>query len=254
MFATIGLVPFFDFSHDTHVTGIACGNGYISNGKYQGIAPESHIISIKILDKNGQGNSIHAIAALRWILDNAQKYNIRVVNLSIGTNDRKPNIPLMDAVNTLWYHGITVVAAAGNPDGKRNYLPAPSISPRIITVGAWEDRHLYQQAVVSNSIFRRDTTYLPDIWAPGENIISILSPDYSFVLQNRDSSKIVDDYYIKMSGTSMATPMVTGTVALLLEKNPRLSPDSIKRRLLYTAQHQVPQDQQGLLNIQACLE
>ena len=100
----------------THVTGIVCGNGYASGGKYQGIAPESHIIAVKILDRYGQGNSAQAISGLRWIMDNATKYNIKVVNLSIGTNDRKINVPLMEAVNRLWSKGITVVAAAGNPD------------------------------------------------------------------------------------------------------------------------------------------
>ncbi|NLK36756.1 MAG: S8 family serine peptidase [Epulopiscium sp.] len=232
---------------------MACGNGYASHGKYKGIAPESHIISVKILDKSGQGNSVHAIAGLKWILDNARKYNIRVVNLSIGTNDRKPNIPLMDAVNTLWYQGIVVIAAAGNPDGKRNYLPAPSISPRIITVGAWEDKFLYQTGTHGNSIFRKDTPSPPDIWAPGENIISVLSPDYCFDLQNRDTKKVVDEHYIKMSGTSMATPMVSGTAALMLEKYPNLTSDGLKRKLLYSCRQQVPPDQQGLLNIQACL-
>ena len=111
----------------THVTGIVCGNGHASEGKYQGIAPESNIISVKILDQNGQGNSAQAIAGLRWIMDNAKKYNIRVVNLSIGTNDHKINVPLMEAVNKLWFAGITVVAAAGNPDSRRHFQPSPAI-------------------------------------------------------------------------------------------------------------------------------
>lgn len=239
----------------THVTGIVCGNGYASGGKYQGIAPQSNIISIKILDKYGQGNSAQAITGLRWIMDNAMKYNIRVVNLSIGTNDRKINIPLMEAVNKLWARGITVVAAAGNPDSRRNFQPSPAISPRIITVGAWEDRRFFYQAQSQNTpiFFRRSMIPLPDIWAPGENIISTLSPDYDFALQNRDTAKIVEKYYIKMSGTSMATPMVSGTAALLLEKYPHLSPDQIKRRIILSAQYGNAQAEKGLLNISACL-
>ena len=238
----------------THVTGIACGNGYASQGKYKGIAPKSHIISLKILDKNGQGNSAQAIAGLRWIMDNASKYNIRVVNLSIGTNDKNVNIPLMDAVNTLWYRGITVVAAAGNPDTNRGLLPSPAISPKIITVGAWEDRFIFYEAQSSINIFNKQSFSMPDIWAPGENIISVLSPDYYFVLQNRDTSKIVDRRYIKMSGTSMATPIVSGAAALLLEKYPRLSPDGIKQRILMGSRLERSMDKRGLLNIKASME
>ena len=234
----------------THVTGIVCGNGYASGGKYQGIAPESHIIAVKILDRYGQGNSAQAISGLRWIMDNATKYNIKVVNLSIGTNDRKINVPLMEAVNRLWSKGITVVAAAGNPDSRRHFQPSPAISPRIITVGAWEDRRFFYQAQNSPLFFRRNMMFLPDIWAPGENIVSTLSPDYDFDLQNRDSAKIVEKYYIKMSGTSMATPIVSGAVALLLEKYPYLSPDQIKRHMILSSQYG---KEKGLLNLKACL-
>lgn len=236
----------------THVTGIAAGNGYSSNGKYTGIAPQSNIISIKILDKNGQGSSTQAIAGLRWIMDNARKYNIRIVNLSIGTNDRKPNLPLMEAANILWRHGIVVVAAACNPDSKRSFLPSPSISPKIITVGAWEDREIFYQNR-GNGFFRRENISMPDVWAPGEDIISVLSPDYYFALQNRDISKVVDHSYIKMSGTSMATPMVSGTVALLLEKYPHLTPDGVKKRLLTSSAAFSGKAPGGLLNVKACL-
>lgn len=237
----------------THVTGIVCGNGYASNGKYQGIAPQSNIIAIKILDKYGQGNSSQAIAGLVWIMDNATKYNIKVVNLSIGTNDRKINLPLMEAVNKLWFQGITVVAAAGNPDSRRHFQPSPAISPRIITVGAWEDRRFFYSPPQLSPFFRHNVSPLPDIWAPGENIISTLSPNYDFELQNRDTAKIVEKYYIKMSGTSMATPMVSGTAALLLEKYPHLSPDQVKRRIMLSSQYGNAQSEKGLLNIKACL-
>lgn len=72
----------------------------------------------------------------------------------------------------------------------------------------------------------------PDILCPGENIISVLSPNYSFNFQNRDPKNIVDKNYISMSGTSMATPIVSGAVALLLEKYSSLSPNKVKEILL----------------------
>ena len=78
-------------------------------------------------------------------MDNARKYNIRVVNLSVGTNDRKVNLPLKEAVEQLWQRGMVVVAAAGNPDSRKRYPPPPAISSNIISVGAWEDRGYFQK-------------------------------------------------------------------------------------------------------------
>ena len=224
----------------THVTGIACGNGTLSHGIYCGIAPEVNIVSIKILDGAGQGNSQQAVRALRWIMDNFRKYNIRVVNLSIGTNDRKVNLPLKEAVERLWQMGIIVVAAAGNPDGQQGHRPPPAVSSGVISVGAWEDRNFFQSP--SFSRFTREEPLLPDLWAPGDDIISVLSPDYDFSLPGRSRQNLVNRHYIRMSGASMATPLVSGAAALLLEKNPRSSPPEIKKQLL-----QLTQPTEGLL-------
>ena len=246
------LQQFQQIKHLTHVAGIACGNGYASNGVYKGIAPKSHIIALKILDQNGQGNSTKAILALQWIMDNASKYNIKVVNLSIGTNDRKVNQPLLEAVNALWQKGITVIAASGNPDSRGIFTPAPALSPKIITVGAWEDKYLYDDSLHSQSIFQKKSPQ-PDIWAPGEHIVSVLSPSYCFSLQNRSAAQIVAENYITMSGTSMATPMVSGTALLLLEQFPYFSPDEIKTRMLWASRYGTSQQKRGLLNIDKTL-
>lgn len=215
----------------THVTGIACGNGWNSDGKYRGIAPDANIVSVKILDRNGQGNSTHAVLGLRWIMDNARKYNIKVVNLSIGTNDRKVNLPLKEAVEGLWQRGIVVVAAAGNPDGRNGYRPPPAVSSGVISVGAWEDRSYFQTP--SFSLFSQED--MPDLWAPGEEIVSVLSPDFDFNLPNRSRSSIIERNYITMSGASMATPLISGLAALLLARNPRAHPAEIKKLLLQKA-------------------
>lgn len=215
----------------THVTGIACGNGWNSDGIYRGIAPDMNIVSVKILDRYGQGNSTHAVLGLRWIMDNARKYNIKVVNLSIGTNDRKVNLPLKEAVERLWQMGIVVVAAAGNPDGRNGYRPPPAVSSGVISVGAWEDRGYFQTP--SFSFFAQGE--IPDLWAPGENVISVLSPDYDFSLPNRSRSSIIRQNYITMSGASMATPLISGAAALLLARNPRARPAEIKKLLLQKA-------------------
>lgn len=231
----------------THVTGIACGNGTRSAGEYSGIAPNAHILSLKILDHHGQGSSSHAVAALRWIMDNAAKYNIRVVNLSIGSNDRKINQPLKEGVERLWRRGIIVVAAAGNPDGRKGYLPPPPISPDAITVGAWEDRAFFQHPRPF-SLFTKEVSHMPDLWAPGENIISVLSPDYDFSLPNRSHKNMVHPYYISMSGASMATPLISGMAALVLERYPFVSPNEAKRLL-----QDMAMEHGGLLDRITCL-
>ena len=214
----------------THVTGIACGNGALSHGVWCGIAPHINIVSIKILDRSGQGNSAQAVRALRWIMDNFRKYNIRVVNLSIGTNDRKVNLPLKEAAERLWQMGIVVIAAAGNPDGNSGRRPPPAVSSGVISVGAWEDRAYFQNT--SFSRFTKEEPILPDLWAAGDNVISVLSPDYDFSLQGRSRENIVGRHYIRMSGASMATPFVSGAAALLLERSPRARPAEIKHQLL----------------------
>ena len=217
----------------SHVTGVACGNGFLSSGKYCGIAPHTNIVSIKILDRSGQGNSAQAVRALRWIMDNFRKYNIKVVNLSIGTNDRRVNLPLKEAVERLWQMGIVVVAAAGNPDSHSGHRPPPAVSSSVITVGAWEDRNYFLSP--SFALFTREEPPLPDLWAPGDDVISVLSPDFDFALPGRSRQNIIGTHYIRMSGASMATPLISGAAALLLEQNPRAKPDQIRKLLLQKA-------------------
>ena len=214
----------------THVTGIACGNGTLSGGIYKGIMPHANIVSIKILDRKGLGNSMQAVRALRWILEHARQYNIRVVNLSIGTNDRRSSPPLQEAAEKLWKAGIVVGAAAGNPDEQKGYRPPPPVSNGVITAGAWEDRACFYKP--SFSRFTKEEFFSPDLWASGDDVISVLSPDYDFSLHGRSRKNIVSRHYIRMSGASMATPFISGAAALLLEQYPRAKPEEIRRMLL----------------------
>src|SRR5262249_22188268 len=77
-------LPYDDNGHGSHVAGIIGGNGYDSFGDKAGIAPKASLISLKVLDQNGQGNISNIIAALGWVAANASTYNIRVVNMSVG--------------------------------------------------------------------------------------------------------------------------------------------------------------------------
>lgn len=227
--------PYDDNGHGTHVSGIACGNGFLSNGKYMGIAPESNLVSLKILDENGKGNSADVLAGLQWILDNKNRYNIRIINLSIGTKDEGGSDPLIKAVENLWESGIIVVIAAGNNGPSKSSVTSPGISRKVITVGASDDHktvNIWGDSLVNFS-GRGPTSECiikPDVIAPGSNIISCLSKNIKNDEQ-KQRLKNVDSNYTIMSGTSMSTPIITGAISLLLQRNRKLSPNQVKLKL-----------------------
>lgn len=232
--------PYDDNGHGTHVAGIACGSGALSGGIYRGIAPGANIIPIKILDKYGRGNSLAAILAIQWVIDNKERYNIRLINMSAGTTEKAANVPLIRAAEAAVEKGIAVISADGN-ENFRSTVTSPGISPYVITVGSAEDypsRRTYRSGGFRHRIYYQK----PDIYAPGENIVSCLSPDYRFEGRAGASTKITDGKYIKMSGSSMATPMITGIAALIIEMYPHITPSELKSVLKQsvTASHGAP--------------
>ena len=228
--------PYDDNGHGTHVAGIAGGNGLRSNGKYMGIAPECNIVAVKVLDKYGRGNSADALAGIQWVLDNKEKYNIRIANLSVGTPESNNKDPLVRAVEILWDNGIVVNVAAGNNGPKPSTITSPGISRKIITVGAVDDHkevHIWGNNLVNFS-GRGPTSECiikPDIVAPGSNIVSCLTPTPIKSEQSDTEIKVIQKHYMELSGTSMATPIVSGAIALLLQKHPDLKPDDVKYML-----------------------
>jgi serine protease AprX len=231
------------FGHGTHVAGIIGGNGTKSDGFYKGVAPGVNLIGIKISDDYGMAYESDTVEALEWIFNNKDTYNIRVVNLSIqSTVEQSYHDSALDAaVEILWFNGIVVVAATGNkgPDNGFNpVLAAPANDPFIITVGASEEKG---DADRSNDSIASFTAYdetidffvKPEIIAPGKDIVSVLAG--SSWWRNEHPDRFVDGGYFRISGTSMATPMVAGAAALLLQSEPNLTPDQVKYRLLETA-------------------
>lgn len=225
--------PYDDNGHGTHVCGIICGNGYNCGGKYMGIAPNANLVGAKILDASGKGGSAEVLAGLQWIMDNRKKYNIRICNLSIGTADAGQTDPLVKAVNAAWDAGIVIVIAAGNNGPSVGSVTSPGISRKVITVGASDD-HMSVQIwgdTLVNFSGRGPTLECivkPDVIAPGSDITSCLSPQADKEVRENSETDIVSQNYIKMSGTSMSTPIVTGGIALLLERYPSLTPDDVK--------------------------
>ena len=218
--------PYDDNGHGTHVAGIACGSGALSGGFYRGIAPGAHIIPVKILDKYSRGNSLTAIMAIQWIMDNKDKYNIRLINMSAGTTDKTANIPLIRAAENAVNRGIAVIAADAN-ENFRSTVTSPGISPKVIAVGAAED-YPSRRTYSYGALMRRTYCRKPDIYAPGTDIISCLSPEYRFEDRKGSEERITDGQYIKMCGSSMATPMISGIAALILERYPNITPKELK--------------------------
>lgn len=225
-----------DNGHGTHICGILSGQGYASNGKIKGIAKDAELIMLKVLDRGGNGSTAHFINALNWIIENKRKYDIRLLNFSVGfvknANYREEAI-ILKLINKIWDQGIAVVSAAGNNGPNTNSITVPGVSPKIITVGA-----------IGENFSGKGPTDLcivkPEIIAPGTNIISLC---------NRGS------LYITKSGTSMATPIVCGALALALEKNRRLTPKDLKIAL-YKSVNNMNEDTTcwGALDVKKLLE
>ena len=247
--------PYDDNGHGSHVAGIIGGNGYDSNGDKAGIAPGASLISLKVLDGNGQGTISNIIAALNWVAANATKYNIRVVNMSVGAGVYESywTDPLTLATKALTDKGIVVVAAAGNmgkgKDGKLQWgaITAPGNAPWVLTVGASSTmgtltRSDDQMADYSSSgPTAYDFAAKPDLVAPGTGTVSLAVPGslfYSTKVANLLSGTLSLGVkpYLALSGTSMAAPVVSGTVALMFQANPNLTPNFIKAILQYTSQ------------------
>lgn len=236
--------PYDDNGHGTHVAGVVAGDGTLSNGKYKGLAPKANIIGVKVMNKRGSGNTSDIVAGMQWILDNRERYNIRITSISLGSDPdlRESEDPLVKAVNALWDAGIVVVAAAGNSGPKQRTITSPGISKKIITIGSSDDHGTIDISDDTIADFSsrgptRDRASKPDIVAPGVDINSLES-DTEFLPKDgvkRYRFKLMEKPYTEMSGTSMATPIVSGAIALLLEREPRLSPDQVKRRITETA-------------------
>jgi serine protease AprX len=260
--------PYDDNGHGTHVAGIIGGNGYSSKGKYMGVAPACNFIVIKVLDHRGDGNISDVLAGLQWIIDNKRKYNIRVVNISVGTSAKDTldeNSLLVQGVNTVWDSGIIVVVAAGNNGPSPMSISTPGISRKVITVGSSDDSASVEVFGSKTKDYsgRGPTPYCikkPDIVAPGSNIISCNISRYVSKGRSNAARYQAADFpmlYTIKSGTSMATPVVSGAMALLLSAYPNLSNREVKLRLRNSAVdlgERWEKQGWGLLNVRRLLE
>lgn len=270
------------YGHGTHVAGILAGNGRDSASgyaqQYVGLAPNANIINLRVLDKNGAGTDSQVIAAIQRAIQLKSTYNIRIINLSLGRPiyEAASQDPLCQAVEAAWKAGIVVVVAAGNSgrnnsQGTQGYstIQSPGNDPLTITVGATKTNGTstrlddYVASYSSKGPTLLDHVVKPDLVAPGNRIASLLAP--SSYLAVNDSKLTVSpvtvcsisalginicstgasNKYMRLSGTSMATPVVAGAAALMLQKDPTLTPDTIKARMMKTAWKGYPQSSWG---------
>ncbi len=244
--------PYDDYGHGTHVAGIIAGNGLGSNGIRKGAAPDAHLVVLKVLDATGRGAISDVVAALDYATDNKEAFNVRVINMSIAAKPSDPSDalddPLARATKDAVDAGIVVVSAAGNlgfnkDTQKPQYggITAPGVFPWVLTVGAYsqEGTASPRDDVIASFSSRGPTafTYLakPDLVAPGTAIVSLADPTSELYARKSADGTLVGGQYISLSGTSVAAPAVSGTVALMVQAYPRLTPNLAKAVLQYTA-------------------
>ena len=247
------------YGHGTHVAGIIGGNGYLVGRKLRGVAPGVNLIDLRALDANGAGSDSTVIAAIQQAIALKNTYNIRVINLSLGRGipDSYTQDPLCQAVESAWKAGIVVVVAAGNygrlsVNGSNGFgtITAPGNDPFVLTVGATKSNGSSAQSAETLASYssKGPTTYdhvvKPDIVAPGNGIVSwrlrALRWKHCIPVRSVSGSDGNNDYF-NLSGTSMATPVVSGAVALLLQQHSTLTPDQVKARLMKSAYKVFPQ-------------
>jgi serine protease AprX len=228
--------------HGTFMAGLIAGNDGQPGG-YRGVAPDARILSLKVGVADGGTDVSQVVAAIDWIVQhrNDNGMNIRVINLSYGTNSTQPygTDPLAYAAEQAWKAGIVVVAAAGN-SGYQNGASAqgladPAYDPQIIAVGSsdtngsatpWDDQVAsYSASSASCSSGCR----APDLIAPGTHMQGLRVPG-SYIDQNNQAG-VLSSRYFRGSGTSEATAFVSGAVADLLQRYPQLTPDQVKEML-----------------------
>lgn len=240
-----------DNGHGTHVCGILCGSGGLSGGRYRGLAPGARLVVGKVLDKNGDGSTEVMLSGLNWILEKRERYRIRILNISVGIGnleEKAKEQALREKIEQVWDSGILVVCAAGNKGPGDGTISALGGSRKVITVGCHDGAYRRGDsglcAAYSGRGDKDSSLRKPDLVAPGTDIMSC-----SINYRRRSP-------YIAKSGTSMATPVVSGAAALALQRQPGMSNEECRQKLLFTATDlHLPWNQQGwgMLNVRRLL-
>jgi serine protease AprX len=244
-----------EYGHGTHMAGIIGGND-IYNSAYQssqgagpyagntnnfiGVAPDAHILNMKVADENGVADISQVIAAIDWVVahKNDNGLNIRVINLSFGTNSTQSYAldPLAFSAEFAWRSGIVVVAAVGNFGSTSNGVSDPAYDPYLLAVGASDTQKTLTTSDDTVASFSSvgNGVRNPDLVAPGVHIASLRDPGSNIDLQYGSTATVATRFF-RGSGSSMATAVVSGAVADFISAYPNATPDQVKWALTSTA-------------------
>ena len=224
--------PYDDQGHGSHCAGISAGTGSVGEGPlsdgstpYRGVAPGASLVGVKVLDSGGSGSFAEVMKGMEWTIDNQIKYNIRAASMSLGgvwlvelTQEQEERITHL--ANEMVAAGISLMIAAGNSGGYGT-IGTPGAAKDVITVGSTEDSK--ELAVYSSKGPTHEGQIKPNVAAIGSAVMSVEANS--------------GNGYASYSGTSMATPMVAGMAALLLQANPDLQPLMVRSILESTAEY-----------------
>lgn len=284
--------------HGTMTSVVAAGNGYLSGGRYRGLAPNANVVLIKVANEQGL-HSADIERGIEWVLQHREEYGIRVLNISCAGDEEASYLTdeLSQRAEDAVRAGIVVVCAAGNETYRGARVLPPASTPAVITVGGLNDKNTLHAD--DNEMYRSsygptiDGVQKPEVIAPGifvaapilpetqtaaeaELLAKLkLSPDERLnellatkrgicaeldavcgapaaIIRQAVESKLGDENIIARSykhvdGTSFAAPIVSAVVAQMLEANPALTPQQVKRILMETAERlpNAPMERQG---------
>ena len=214
--------PYDDQGHGSHCAGTVAGTGAPSY-EHAGMAPGAYLVGVKVLDAGGSGSFAVVMAGMQWTVDYRYEFNIRAASMSLGgpgaiewTSSEEDSVNRMS--NEMTRAGITMLIAAGNSFASAQ-IGTPGSAEDVITVGALDkDTSI---AVYSSQGPTEEGRVKPNVAFVGSDVMSVAHNS--------------GDGYVAFSGTSMATPGVAGTVALMLQANPDLSPFDVRNILQETA-------------------
>src|ERR1700716_3778462 len=217
--------------HGTFVAGLIAAHGET----FKGVAPDAKLVSLRVLDQKGNGSMHAVLAAFDWLLQNRAAMQIKVLNLSFGAPQRSSyhRELLAGVVESAWFAGVTVVAAAGNDGPDPRTVAMPGADPFVITVGSFADQGTVALNDDRESLFSsrgptRDGFAKPDVLAPGEHVVSLRIPGAALDHERSAAAGA----YARLTGTSASTAMVAGAAADILEEHRSYSATQVKGALV----------------------
>ncbi|MEM9773300.1 MAG: S8 family serine peptidase [Chloroflexota bacterium] len=228
--------------HGTHIAGIIANSEKGHDDKnWMGIAPDANLLPVRVLNRKGRGTYESVILGIQYEVENKDEFNVRVMNLSLVSNVQSPYWadPMNQAVSAAWDSGIVVVAAAGNSGSDPLTISVPGNNPYVITVGAftdnftpdnWDDDYI---TPFSGAGPTHDAFIKPDVVASGAHMVSLMKKNSYLAKEYPDN--FFGKRYASLAGTSQATAVTSGVVALMLQQHPDLTPDEVKYRIKQSA-------------------